>query len=318
MRLISRASLAGAALAVGAFGAAAGAAHGQVVWADDFSGESVGSVPTSDFAGGAAGNDYTIATANGGSYVISGLGEPAPSLNLNDPTGAATATLTVLASQWAPVNLSATNNLLVTQFDYRVDQHNTGTADASPRFVLRHLNAGGQQIVVQFARSTGVGASAHLDDGPNGGDHDLALVVGVPTFNTSLITPSDANAVGLAPGVGWAPGFDFGNYDPVTTENDTHDQFYRFVMSYDFNTGAVTGTATNLTTGESAGFGRTMTAGLAFNQPTSSFLTATTGSNDSQAFFDNIQISVVPEPATASLLALAGASTLARRRRATR
>jgi hypothetical protein len=222
--------------------------------------------------------------------------------------------MTVGAAQWAPVNFTATNNLLVTQFDFRVDDYNSGTADAAPRFILRHANAGGQQIVVAFARSTGVSGSVHLDDGPTGGDHDLALVVGVPTFGTSLITPSNANAVGLVPGVGWAPGFDFGNYDATTSLNDTHDQSYRLVLSYNFDTGQVLGTATNLTTLESTAFTRTMNAGLAFNNAGSSFLTATTASNGAQAYLDNIQMSVVPEPA-ASISLIGGAGLLAAARR---
>ncbi len=314
MRLMSNASLSCAA-ALAACVLSAGAAHGQVVWADDFdTGETIGNAPTSDFPGGLPGNDYGIAVANGGSYTIASVGGTPPGLALNDPVANSTATLTVLATQWAPVNLTPTNNLLVTELDFRVDDYNSGTADAAARFVLRHANAGNQQIVVEFARSTGVGASVHLNDGVNGGDHDLALVVGVPTFGTSLITPSDANAVGLIPGVGWAPGFDFGNYDPTTSLNDTHDEFYHFVLTYDFNTGAVVGTATNLTTNESTAFARTMEAGLLFNAAASSILTATTASNSEQAYFDNIRLSVVPEPASATLL-LGGAGLLATRRR---
>ena len=315
MRGIYRASLCGAA-ALAVCGLSTGAAQGQVVWADDFdTGETIGAAPTSDFPGGAAGTDYTIAVANGGSYTVSSVG--GSSLALNDPAANSTATLTVLASQWAPVNFTPTNNLLVAELDFRVDDYNSGTADAAARFVLRHANAGNQQIVVEFARSTGVGASVHLNDGVNGGDHDLALVVGVPTFGTSLITPSDANAVGLIPGVGWVPGFDFGNYDPTTSLNDTHDEFYRFVLTYDFNTGAVAGTATNLATNESTTFARTLDAGLQFNAAGSSILTATTGSNGEQAYFDNIRLSVVPEPGSAAVL-LGGAGLLAagRRRRA--
>jgi hypothetical protein len=285
-------------------------ARGDVVWADNFDvGETAGNAPTSDFAGGAVGTDYTIATASGGSYLVSSVGDTAPSLAFNDPNAAATATLTVLSTQWAPLNFSASNNLLVTEFDFRVDDFNSGIADAAPRFVLRHANAGNQQIIVAFGRTT----ATPIADGDDPLEYDLALAAGVPTTGTSFLPPTDANAIGLNPGTGWAPGFDFGNYNADTSFNDTGDQFYRIMLTYDFNTGAVTGSATNTATNESATFARTMTAGLLFNTAASSFLTATTASSSAQSYLDNIRISVVPEPGTSAVL-LGGAGLMAIRR----
>jgi MYXO-CTERM domain-containing protein len=287
------------------------AAHGVVVWSDDLAGQSDGSFPFRDFTGNSA-NDYVQSGSGAGTYqVTTAVGNAQPGIALVDPDGTANPTLAVSSAQWTAPNLSASNNLLTAKFDFRVEDFNSGAAENSnPRFIFRHTNAANTQIIIAFGRTT----TAHIDDGPAGGDSDLAMVAHVATSGTSLVVPSNANAIGLNQGSGWAPGFDFGNYDPDTSLNDTNDQFYHVEVTYDFVTGGVTGSATNVSTGESATFARTMNAGLTFTNAASAIQLSSFSPNTTVSYFDNLEVSVTPEPSGALAL-LVGAGALAARQR---
>ena len=293
------------------------AAHGVVVWSDDFSDDTPGARPSRDFVGGAAGEDYqfTNDAANASTLVSGTVGNPPNSMVQTDITltgGGPIVTLPM--DHFAPFALDATNNLLRVTYDFRVDSFTSSSGSVNPRFILRFANANLQQLVIGFARGGTVGGT--LDDGDAPFDNALFAQVG---GTGSAFPPTTANAIGLIPGTGWAPGFDFGDYDADSADaalNDTHDEFYRFELTYDFTDGSLDGVVTNQTTLQGTTFSRTMQSGLAFTNSSARGLlfAGATGSTDVH-YFDNVTVEVVPEPASAVLvLAAAGAAALSRRR----
>jgi hypothetical protein len=167
-------------------------------------------------------------------------------------------------SQFAPFSTAdaATPHLRVS-FDWQVESFASSLTNEAFRFILRAngSTAAGSQLVIGFNRGD-------INDG-DGSTTDLTLYAGSPN-GTSNLTPSPSSAIGLIPGVGWQPGFDFGEYSTIAaTDNDTDDLFYRFVLTYDFTSGQLDGTVTRLaldaTDGQSATFTRSLNAGLVFS-----------------------------------------------------
>jgi hypothetical protein len=155
------------------------------------------------------------------------------------------------------------------------------------------------QVVIGFNR-------ADLNDG-DALAADLALYAASPN-NTSNIAVTDATAIGLIPGVGWLPGFDFGQYAAGdAASNDSDDLFYRFQLTYDFITGSLNGTATRIasdaTNGQSAAFSLSLNPGLEFSNTDAGdvLLIASTNGVTGLSRFDNFVFESVPEPATAAI-----------------
>jgi hypothetical protein len=293
-------------------------AMAQVVWADDFAGESNGASPTSDFAGGTAGNDYVLAnaTANSKFAITTGIGNAAPGLSLVDAADADSPTLTVTMAHFAPFTVSAVSAtpVLRVTFDLRVDAYLTTASSNIPRFILRADNqtATGSQLVIGF----GYG---NLNDG-DGSTQDLTLFAETQTGTTTNIAPRDGSAIGLNAGTGWSTGFNFGDYDGgAEAANDTNDEFYRVTFDYDAVTGGISGSVTQVATGNVAALpsGLALTAGKAFSNTDSTdrFLLASSTSNTTTAYFDNFRFEAVPEPGSAALLAGGAGLLLGRRRR---
>ena len=166
-------------------------------------------------------------------------------------------------------------------------------------------------------------AYGNLDDGDEG--VDLALSVGIPS-GTSHMKATDpiAKPVGLIPGVGWLPGFDFGNYNGENAaDNSTNDASYNVSFSYDSISGGVSGVVTRIasdaTNGFSAPFTLQMNSGLDFSNTDSKdvFILASADALEGVAHFDNIVFEAVPEPSVAGGLLL-GLAALGSRRRRTR
>jgi hypothetical protein len=289
-----------------------------VVWSDNFTGQTAGIRPSMDFAGGAAGNDYLVTASSGSAdfFVNDTIGTGVPSLGVID-TGTGTndlATLIVTMNHFAPFEVSqaSATPVLRTSFDWRVDSFQ-GANTQLPRFILRANNANntGTQLVIGFSY-------ANLDDG-DAGTTDLTLFAETQTGATTNVAPRNATAIGLIPGTGWLPGFDFGSYDGGNAGiNDTNDEFYRVTFEYDSLTGGISGSVTQLSSGATAAFpaGLAMNAGLVFSNTTADdrFLLASSASNTATSYMDNIVFDAVPEP-TGALGLASGMMMLGMRRR---
>jgi hypothetical protein len=247
--------------------------------------------------------------------ISAGVGAPAPSLTFTDTSGSGQSVPRLQMSQFAPFSTSdsATPHLRVS-FDWQVDSFASPLTNEAFRFILRAngANAAGSQLVIGFNRGDINDADASTAD--------LTLYAGSPNA-TSNLTPSAASAIGLIPGVGWQPGFDFGEYSTAAAaDNDTDDLFYRFVLTYDFTSGQLDGTVTRLaldaTNGQFATFTRFLNAGLVFSNTDANdvILLASTNAVTGVSRFDNFVVESVPEPCAPFAFAL-GTLTLSGRRR---
>jgi hypothetical protein len=244
-------------------------------------------------------------------------GGPAPSLTLNDPSTTTSGVITVPMSQFGSFSTAnPATPILQVSFDFRIDSFLGTNVLEAYRFVLRAngQNATGSQAVILFNRG-------NLNDG-DASASDLAFAIASPN-GTSNFTPSDATAIGLIPGVGWQPGFDFGEYNAATsTDNDTDDLFYRVGFTYDAISGLLSGSitrlATDATNGQSAPFSLTLNPNLDFSNTdaTDVFILATGGTTTGIGRFDNFVFNAVPEPSSATALVLGIGMLGARRRRA--
>jgi hypothetical protein len=287
-----------------------------VIWSDDFTGQVENAFPTRDFLGDSD-NDWTTQPVSDANMmrVVFGAGEPAPSLTIADNSATAQVVPRLQMSEFGSFSTSSPDTpLLRVGFDWSVRGFVSGTTSEAIRVILRAngSSAAGNQLVIGFNR-------ADLADG-DAFSGDLTLYAGSPN-NTSNFTPTLTSAIGVIPGVGWEPGFDFGQYG-VSDDNDTDDLFYRFLVTYDYTTGVVNGTVTRLaldgTNGQSAVFTRQLNAGLDFSNldATDVLLIATTNSLTGESGFDNFVFEAIPEPSVV-VACLLGLFTLgARRRRA--
>ena len=290
------------------------AARAEIVWSDDFTGQTDAAYPSRDFTGNSV-NDY-VGTTNPTFFTVSASdGGPAPSLTLNDPSTTAAGVMTVPMSQFGSFSTAnPATPILQVSFDFRIDSFLATNALESYRFVLRAngSNAAGSQAVILFNRG-------NLNDG-DASALDLAFAI-ASASGTSNFTPSDATAIGLIPGVGWQPGFDFGEYSTVTsTDNDTDDLFYRIGFTYDVISGLLNGSitriATDSTNGQSAPFSLALNPNLDFSNTdaTDVFILATGGTTTGIGRFDNFVFNAVPEPSSVTALLL-GLGLLGSRRR---
>lgn len=285
----------------------------EIVWSDDF-GTGANVFPFRDFNGDSA-NDYSPGNNSGYYRVNDGR------LTINDPLSAATnagGTLSVSMNKFAPFSTAPTSGtpILNVSFDLRVDSYLSTGSNLAFRFILRANGSqlAGDQMVIAFN-------CGNLDDGD--ADLDLALSVGVqPTTSHMSATDPAARPVGFIPGVGWLPGFDFGNYNPDNAaDNNTNDASYNVSFSYDSISGGVNGVVTRIasdaTNGFSAPFTLQMNSGLDFSNTDSRdvFILASADALEGVAHFDNIVFEAVPEPSVASGLLLGLAALASRRRR---
>jgi hypothetical protein len=273
-----------------------------IVWSDDFEDDIPPAAPSRDFSGGAAGQDYVFAGGVNQTNQTSSAGLPSTSFFRTDgeDSGGTANNSTVLMSQFSPFTLGAGQQLKVS-YEWRVDSFASSNGTHNPRFILRYANLASQQLTIGFGRN----ATVNLDTAD--GVDDLALYAS-PASST-ITSPLTTTAIGLSGG-SFAPGFDFGNASATAADNDTHDQFYRIEFTYDFDTGAVVGTATNQTTLESASFNRTMTAGLGFASDatvnTDSIIFANGQAATSTDYFDNVVVEVIPEPSALVIFGCGG------------
>jgi hypothetical protein len=303
--------------AAAVFAASTLVARGTVVWSDDFSGQANGVFPTTDF-NGSGGPDW-VATSTASMFSVNtATGEPAPSLSFEDATSGGQGVLRLEMSQFAPFSTANPETpLLRFSFDWKIESFTSTTTNEAFRVILRANNsmAAGNQLVIGFNR-------ADLDDG-DALAADLTFYAGSPN-NTSNMTAGVTSAIGLLPGVGWQPGFDFGQYG-AQADNDSDDLFYRFDLTYDYTTGLVNGTATRLsldgTNGQSAAFQRTLNAGLDFSNTGALgdnsldlFLIASSNGIMGLSRFDNFVFESIPEPSAAVALLLGGMTAGLRRR----
>ena len=276
-------------------------ASAVVVWADDFTGEADGALPSNNFPGGAAGDDWgeTNPPSATLSYTISG--ERLRHLD-TATSGTNSNVSTVSRSHWSnAATLSSTTNILRFSADIQVDSF-LASDNGNPRLILRDSATADNQFIVGWGRGTTTG-DALLDE--------LSFYAEAAPGTSSVLTPTNANNVGYN-----SPGFTFGTYNSTTDTANTTNGAYRITFEYDYNTGGVTGSITNLTSSQSASFTSSMNAGLDFDDAGTNdgLLLASGGNAVSDTYWDNISIEIIPEPSTL-VLALAGLGTLFMRRR---
>lgn len=292
-----------------------------IVWSEDFEDDIIGSAPVSNFPGGAGTTDWSIGTATGASTTVANSGSSKALYQTDTDVNATTAT--VLTSQFGPsapsvpFALSTTTNILRLSFDFRVDSLLSANSTVGPRVILRSGNAtAGNGFVLGFAR-------AGSDLNGDGTTNDLNFYAAPQAAGSSNASGASTGGtyIGLQSG-NWVDGFNFGGYSSTTaTDNNTDGHFYRFVVSYDFNTGVVVGTATNVDNpSQTTTFSITMNANIAFTATDAALIFAS-GSNSgtsnivaSNTYFDNILVEAIPEP-SAALLACGGLTALIGRRR---
>jgi len=304
------------ALMVGAMAVMVSAnAQASVIWSEDFSNDTVNTTVTQDFTGNAApdwiitGSSVRIPTAvelggTGTSFHVGRINDNSSSFGKGE----------VFMTQFAPFNTSNPGqSIFQISFDLRVDSYGGNVAAATPRVIVKPTTGTTNALVLGF------GGQANVD---NDVGTDLFLFA---TVNASLIpVPSATNAIGLIGGSGgtWAPGFDFGNYvSSVAADaaNDTNDEFYRFVIDWNTlgTTNAITGTVTQLSSGQTTTFTRSPTAAVAFSSSdtTNSFAFESSNSGRHTQYIDNISV-VIPEPTTGLIVGMVCVGGLLRRRRA--
>jgi hypothetical protein len=273
-------------------------ARATVVWQDTMT---RGTDPTTlnpfDFAGGAAGDDWSSFTGatvsvTGGRAIVT------------DTSTSTYMQATVSANQWAGFSSTPGN-----QVTYSVDLKITSmgglgaTSVSVPRFVI--VQGGAEVLTAGFATQN--------VDGDAGSD---LFFYAVPA--AAATTPGASGAIGLSGGV-WAGGFDFGEYDGTTAaNNDSNGRFYRLALTFTQGSTAVSGTLTNLDTpAESISFDRTLGSAFVLTNAGNSNFRLLTGQGGATNFeFDNVTVdTVVPEPASLGLVGLGAAGLLGRRRR---
>jgi hypothetical protein len=292
--------------------------EGTVVWSDDFTGQPADTFPSRDFNGNSV-PDWSATSSPTMFRVTEALGEPAPSLAFTDATTGGQGVLRLEMTSFAPFSTANPDTpLLRVSFDWRVESFTSGLTNEGFRVILRANNsqAAGSQVVIAFNR-------ADLDDG-DGLNGDLSFYAGSPV-GTSNFTANATSAIGLLQGVGWQPGFDFGQFG-ASGDNDSDDLFYRFQLTYDYNTGVLNGAVTRLaldaTNGLTADFTRQLNSGLDFSNTglladntLDLFLIASTNGVTGLSDFDNFTFESVPEPSVASVWLLGAGAVAAGRRR---
>lgn len=286
-------------------------ASAVVVWSDNFDNDTIGNVPSNDFTSNGT-EDWVFTTGTGAASAVSATGSSGNGLTQTD-TDVGGAVGTVATSQFSAYTLNATTNLMKVSFDFRVDSNSSGSTNVAPRLIFRQGTATGNGFVVGFSRASVSDGDANTDN---------LLFVSPHGNGTSNVSPTAGAVVGLVSGTGWDTGFDFGTYDTTTaTNNNTGGSFIRFELIYDFNTGSISGVATNLS-GGSTSFSTSINAGLTFTGTGGALLVASgtsTGTTTvvpaiSTSHFDNIVVEVIPEPSSALML-LGGLSACFIRRR---
>ncbi len=276
----------------------------SVVWSDDFT-RTTGPT-TYDFAGGAAGNDYTATPATTNTTGVS-TSLNSDALRITD-AGAGQFAMDVVSTQFAPFSLAA-GDIVTLSLDVNVTSFVATNAASTFRFGLAdgNLNNGTARAAVGWGY-------ANIADG-DGSTTDLMFYA---TTNVGT-TPTAANVVGFSGGA-WTPGFDFGDYNSGSaTSNDTGG-WYNISMSFTQGSAAVSGLITNLSNpGQTAAFNLTMLTPLNWaTNDAADAVNILSGLGGTGVFdVDNISVSVtnIPEPSTAVLGGLALVGLLRRRRR---
>ncbi len=288
-----------------------------LIWAENFDDDTIGSSPISNYPGGGAGNDWTISNAAPTTTAVSAIGKSGNGLGHTDNDSGATNGL-VSTTQFAPFALSSTNNLLRFTFDFRVDSFSNGNASYNPRVLFRSSTVLDEGIVVGFSRSA-------IADGDS--SQDNYLFAAKNGNGTSNVSASAAAAVRIGfTGSSWAPGFDFGSYDAATAaNNNTGGEFVNFQLTYDYNTGLMSGIATTAG-GGTATFALSLVAGMNFTGGAIGFASSASSSvgtapdpvvvtpATSTAYVDNLSVEIIPEPSSSAML-LGGLSLLFIRRK---
>lgn len=290
-----------------------------VIWSDDFTGQTDGTFPTRDFNTNTV-NDWAATSTATMFTVNTSLGNPAPGMAFDDSVGGAQGVMRLEMDEFAAFSTAdAGTTELRVSFDWKVESFLSGATNEAFRVILRANNsqATGSQVVIGFNR-------ANLDDG-DASSADLTFYAAAPTNGSSNFTPTNATAIGLSPGAGWLPGFDFGEYaGGDTASNDTDDLFYRFTLTYDYVTGALNGSATRIATdatnGQTASFTLALSPGLEFTNTDLGdvLLIASTNSATGLSRFDNFLFESIPEPTVVATASLAAGVLLAGGRRLVR
>lgn len=290
-------------------------ARAEIIWSQDFTGHTNNAYPTRDFTGNSS-NDWS--TVSGGDEsmlrVNTSVGDPAPAVVFTDTNTNALGNFRLAMSEFVPFATSLSAPILRLRFDWKIESFSAGvTTNEAFRIILRANNssAAGDQVVLGFNR-------AAITDG-DASNADLAFYASSPS-GSSNVNPTDANVIGLVSGIGWQPGFNFGEYDGATSSaNDTDDLFYHFDASYNFVSGAFSGTITrkaaDLTNGQSANFSVAMNPGLVFSDANDVILFASTNTVQGISQIDNIVIESVPEPAAGVVMLLGSLVLTGKRRR---
>ena len=275
------------------------------VFSDDFSRATL--LPY-DYAGGAAGNDYT-ATPGTTSTTGATAAITSNALTITD-TGAGQYAQNVLATEFSPYTLT-TGDIVSVNFDVRVNSFIAANAASTFRFGIYDggVNNGQNKLSVGWGY-------ANIADG----DASTTDLFFYATTNVGT-TPTAANSAIIGfNGSGWDAGFDFGNYNSASAVSNDTGGYYNVSMSFTQGSTAMTGVITNLSnTSQTASFSRTL--GVAFDWSTNDAqdgINVLSGLGGTGTFdLDNLQVLVptpVPEPGSLTLGALALCSLLRRRR----
>ncbi len=312
------------AVLVGLFGATA--AQAAVVYSEDFTGQADGAAPSS---GGT--NWFTsgsTADTSARAQISAGVGNAGPSLQLADTSSSLGATAEVnfgvpSFSSFDTGLPGANQSTLTIGFDFRVDSfQSTNNSGSTLRVAIKDGNGTGTGADDRFF-VFGFGRSQVNDGGA--ADNDLYLYAGgASAFNLSTV--NDSNAIGLIPGTGWLPGFDFGQVAAGADDNNTDGLFYRIGLSFTGGEADVLVTATQLDA-NGALTGNTATKVVTVANPLALSNTGTDGigfysGNGGRGVmyvdninFDAVAVAAVPEPSSLALVGIAGTALLARRRK---
>lgn len=251
-------------------------------------------VYSDDFSAGTIRADYTQSL--GGNAVSTTAGY----LNISD-TNSSSAILTLTADKFSAFTLNAGDQVIVSA-DIRVNSASFGSGISVPRLSVFNGNAtaGYEAFTVGF----GTGSSA--------------ASVGTTPIGFYIGTTAGGNAASMVAGPG-----NFGVYSSTASANNTDGGdgllFYRVAFTLTQGSNVVTGLITELG-GQNliASFSGNATGALNWSNAATNGLRITTGAGGlSNVDFDNLSVTVVPEPSTYGLLgagALAGAALVRRRR----
>lgn len=300
-------------------------AQARVIWADDFSDGIVNNSPSRRFYH-PTGEDYVISNVSAGAYTVKtyvfrkGHMEPATgdfsnALTLGDNKGDAHTSAMVTMDRFAPFDTSMpADRLMRIQFDMGVEMFNGATG---LRFIIKPDNSSESNLIVGFGAANVIGRSPSevFFFAANGGTSDD-------------VVPNVSHVIGLnAAGTAFEPGFDFGTYDnaasshkslPITMHNWGYPFMYHFDITFDGTTynGTVTrNTLEGARTDDVAAFSVAVPpATLSSTDSRDRFIITTGDASLTTAFVDNIEFSITPEPAGATLLIGLAWLTLQRRR----